>query len=70
MPLGGVLIRDHGAAGVALALRRFAPTFTPLSVGIVAHGSGSLVLPRDSSAVPWHLQISGASPLLVCGLAS
>lgn len=56
-----------GRAGVAVSIRRFAPTFT--SLGRVQPGrSGVVTIRRDSAAQPWYLQLSSIAPVQVCAL--
>jgi hypothetical protein len=69
LPPGGVLLRDHGKTPMIAALRRFAPTFLPISGSIVPRQSDALILAPDSApSVPWHVQVGLLSPLSICTL--
>jgi len=68
MPRGGVFIRNHGSAAVALGLRRFSAVFTPIAGQVLAHHGDALAIPADASVLPWYLQLSITGPTQVCGL--
>jgi hypothetical protein len=69
LPSGGVTIRDRGSGPASLAYRRFGEPFaSPTSL---APGSAAVLRPaRDASDVPWQLQASSTSALVVCGLTA
>jgi len=72
LPAGGVLLRDRTAAGLALALRRFSPTFSPISGQVAPRQRAVLVIPADAATtVPWRLAITlGAlGSVVLCRLA-
>ena len=67
LPGGGVLLHDSGAAGATMGLRRFGEPFEPLAQPLPGRSTRTLVIPPDTSQIPWQLQIASSSPTAVCG---
>jgi hypothetical protein len=68
IPRGGVWLSASGAKA-AVAVRRFAAAFKPL--GTVPAGTAALLrIPTDSISSSWHLQVTSAGRVRVCGLAT
>jgi hypothetical protein len=66
---GGASVTNPSQAPVELRVRRFGPSGLALPLGNVAgRGTAGLAIPRDSSAVPWHLVAPGSAVLRVCPL--
>jgi hypothetical protein len=68
LPHGGVGIGDHGVAEASLAYRRFGEAFDPSPVTVAPHSETELTFAADAATVPWQLQVSSTSPLVLCGL--
>ncbi len=69
LPSGGAYIHNDSDGAVPLAMRRFSTAFTPINASIPVHTAEALVVPTDSSSLPWYLELSVPGPVLVCGLA-
>ena len=67
LPRGGVTIHDQGPGPAALALRRFGEAFDPQPNPVNAHSAASLSVSPDAAHLPWQLQVTSSSSLLVCG---
>ena len=66
VPAGGLVIRPL-AGGVHAALRRYARTSFPLSLGTLSRGQDQLLrIPPDRSTVPWVVQLTGSGIAQVC----
>ena len=66
VPAGGLVIRPL-AGGVHAALRRYARTSFPLSLGSLPRGQDQLLqIPPDRSTVPWFVQLTGSGVAQVC----
>ena len=66
VPAGGLVIRTL-AGEVNAALRRYARTSFPLSLGPFPRGQDQLLrISPDRSAVPWILQLTGSGRAQVC----
>jgi hypothetical protein len=66
VPAGGLVIRPL-AAGVHAALRRYARTSFPLSLGSLSRGHDQLLrIPPDRSSVPWVVQLTGSGIAQIC----
>jgi hypothetical protein len=66
LPAGGVLIRNQGSAPVSFAAKRFGETFIPLPDPLNARSLTVVSIPLDATQVPWQLQVTTASPFLIC----
>lgn len=67
LPRPGVTLRTRSGSPEALALRRFATTF---SLSFELRGPSVLLIPDDGSPRPWQALLRGPGPVTLCGLAS
>jgi hypothetical protein len=66
VPAGGLVVRTP-AGEVNAALRRYARTSFPLSLGPFPRGQDQLLrIPPDRSTVPWIVQLTGSGVAKVC----
>lgn len=64
---GDLLITNLGSVPVDIGVRRFAPPNLPIKLGrVVPAFAVRLSLPADELRRPWHLSVTGESPLEVC----
>ncbi len=68
LPGGAALLRDLGAVGASIYLKRFGDNFVPFPQTLAPHSSRALVIPADSAGIPWQLQLTSSSPTELCGL--
>ena len=67
LPRPGVTLRARSGSPEALALRRFATTF---SLSFELREPSVLLIPDDGSPRPWQALLRGPGPVTLCGLAS
>ena len=67
LPSGAeVQITTHGTSS-AVRLRRFAAGFSLNPIGTVgASQAAHFIIPRDNSALPWYVQVTGDADVSVC----
>ncbi len=68
LPNAGVTIRSQGNSPASLAYRRFGEPFVPSSGSVPPRTTTAILLPSDAAAVPWQMQVTSLSPVVVCGL--
>jgi hypothetical protein len=67
---GTIVLQPRLAAAANVLLRRFAATYSFVTLGpVAAGGRASVTFPRDGSSLPWHIQILAGTELHTCAVA-